>query len=141
MKKMHLFFGVRGRKQDMDVFREDLANMWVPMKLNDGNGNIVEKAVKVLLQPIELYSVVFPEECLDTMLRTLHPENRIGIESAKPSPKRTIPLNMLRKFLKLKKIPEWELEGKRFPLERGNIFVTGIGIKEDYRNDLGNECL
>lgn len=138
---MHLFFLTRGIKHDQDRFIEGLSNMYMPMKLKDNNGKETTKVVQGILQPIQLFSYVFPEENLDQVLRTIKPDNSIGVASSEGSPKRKWCLAGLRKFMGLKKIPKWEEEGNTYPLYRQNIKVTGIGIKKDYRNEYGNECL
>ena len=143
---MHLFFLSRGMKWHRDKFIETLASLHVPYKLKDTEGKEETRATNVLLQPIEMWSLVFPEENLDTMLRTLNPKtNQFGVTSKKfpkfSSPKRKLALAGLRKALGLKKIPDWKPEGNKFPVYKQHIDVIGIGIKEDYRNEYGNECL
>lgn len=140
--KIHLFFITRGCKADRDQFVNSLSNMWLPTTYTDENGNTNRHAVQGLLQPIELWSFAFPSENLDQVLRTLQPDNTIGVNSpVNPSPKLTWALTGLRKMLKLKKIPAYEMKGNAFPLIRNNIKVSGIGIKEDYKNEFGNEVL
>ena len=139
---MHLFFLTRGMKNYRDLFVESLANMWLPMKLKDKHGKETTKVVQGLLQPIEMWSFVFPEENLDKVLRTIKPAQKIGTSSFScPSPRRELSLLALRKFLGLKKIPDWDENGPRFPIRHENMQVAGIGIKKDYRNKWGNECL
>lgn len=130
-------------KWHRDRFVEQLANLWVPMNYNDLKGNKVKGAVQVLLQPIEFWSLVFPEENLDKMLRTLTPDRQIGIDNdfGTASPKRKWALSALRKGLGLKKIPDFSMDGSRFAVYKNNIQTIGIGIKEDYRDENGNECL
>ena len=140
---MHLFFLSRGGKWHRDKFVNDLSGLYVPRTIKDTTGKMeVVRASQVLLQPIEFWSLVFPEENLDKMLRTLQISDELGVNSDKcPSPTRKFSLNMLRKFLKLKKIPKWEPEGPKFPLYKDHLKLTGIGIKEDYKDEYGNECL
>ena len=130
-------------KWHRDRFIEQLANLWVPMNYNTPNGKKATTPVQVLLQPIELWSLVFPEENLDKILRTLTPDKQIGIDNdfGTSSPKRKWALSALRKGLGLKKIPDFSKEGTKFAVYKSHIQTIGIGIKEDYRDENGNECL
>ena len=139
---MHLFFLSRGNKLDRDNFVNSLSNMWLPMNVKDKKGNVSIDAVQGLLQPIELWSFNFPEENLEKVLRTLKPDNSIGVNSLEcPSPKLSWTLAGIRKMLKLDKIPKWNPKGNSFPLIKNNIKISGIGIKRDYKDKYGNECL
>jgi len=129
-------------KHERDRFVEQLANMYMPMKLKNEKGEEANVAVQALLQPVELWSFVFPEENLDTVLRTLNPTtDGIGIKSSMSSPKRGLALSALRKGLGLKKIPKWKKDGRTYPLHKDNMQIVAIGIKEDYKDKNGTECL
>ena len=133
---MHLFFLSRGEIWHQRRFIDSLNNMWMPMKIGDN-----KIPIKALLQPIQLYSLVFPEENLHNVLRTIRPDNQIGIDSSSPSPARKLPLDILRRGLGLKKIPKWDPNGNKYPLYKEHVQVVGIGIKKDYKDENGNECL
>lgn len=127
---------------------EQLASLHTTINPKDKDGKVVPHVAQCLLQPVELWSYVFPEEHLDTILRTLTPSSQIGFDIPKGhvgygsnAPKRKFSLSLLRKGLGLKPIPKWEPEGLKFPIWRENVQIVGLGIKEDYKNDLGNECL
>ena len=140
---MNMFLLTRGMKWHRDRFVEQLANLWVPWHIKGEKGKKADKAVQVLLQPVEMWSLCFPEENLDKMLRTLEPWDQIAITSEEcASPKRKLSLAMLRKGLGLKKLPKWDKkDGSRFPLYKDHMQIIGIGTKEDYRDENGNECL
>src|SRR3990167_10720631 len=138
---MHLFFMSRGIKHCRDRMVEGLSALHVPMQIKDGNGNILPYVVQCALQPIELWSYVFPKEHLDTILRTLKPNNEIGVSLNKnhpgygtATPSRKWSLAMLRKGLGLKSIPKWEEKGLKFPVYTENMHIIGLGIKDDYEN-------
>lgn len=133
----------RGIKASRDRFVEGLANMYFPIKLKNEKGEEITEAVQGLLQPIELWSFVFPEENLHNVLRTLEPKTAMGHNNkfGFAPPKNKLGLAALRKALKFKKIPKWEPVGPKFPLYKDNMDIIGLGIKEDYKNELGNECL
>lgn len=139
---MNMFLITRGMKWHRDRFIEQLSNLWVPWSIKDNKGKITNKAVQVLLDPIEFWSLSFPSENLDKMLRTLEPMDQIGISSEFcPSPKRKFSLAMLRKMLGLQKLPTWKKEGNKFPLYRDHVQIVGVGYKDDYKDERGNECL
>ena len=146
---MNLLFLTRGMKWHRDKMIEELASLKVPMEVKDTKGNKSTQAVNVLLQPVELWSLAFPRDQLDNILRTIRPSNAIGIDTDQTgidgkntsSPKLKWLLAMLRKVLKLKKIPKWNTEGKHFGVYKDNVQTIGVGIKEDYFNKYGNECL
>lgn len=138
----------RGIKHDVDRMIENLASLHLPYTAKTAEGKDEHYVVQAHLQPIQLWSYVFPEQHLDTILRTLKPMDTMGIPLDKThigygfgSPKRKSALWALRKAMGLKKIPEWKPEGLKFPIWNENTQVVGIGIKEDYKNQYGNECL
>lgn len=129
---------------------EQLASLHLPYTAKDQNGKDVPYVVQAHLQPIQLWSYVFPKEHLDTILRTLKPQSSIGIPLGKDhpahdqktgSPARKWSLGAIRKFLKLQPVPYYDPEGLKFPIWNENTQVIGIGIKEDYENKFGNEAL
>lgn len=145
---MHLFFLTRGIKHDRDRMVEQLASLHFPWMIKNKKGKEERRVVQGHLQPIELWSYVFPEEHLDGVLRTLKPSDSLGIPLnknhigyGKGSPARKMSLTAIRKAMSLKKIPKWSEKGDKYPIWANNMQIVGIGIKEDYRNEYGNECL
>jgi len=127
---------------------ENLASLHFPMKFKDVNGNEQGAVVQGHLQPVELWSYVFPEEHLDTVLRTLNPVSQIGFDMPKghpghetAAPKRKWSLALLRKGLGLDPIPEYQKDGLKFPIWMNNMQIVGLGVKKDYKNQYGNEAL
>ena len=129
---MHIVFASRGIKHERDRTIAQLSSMLLPWKCKDDKGEERILHVQNHLQPIELWSLVVPEEHTETMLRTLRITNGSRSFSG---------LSMLRKAMKLKKIPKVEPEGLIFPLWTDNQEFIGIGIREDKRNKYGNEQL
>ena len=141
---MHLFFLTRGMKWHRDRFVRELESLHTEFTLKNTEGKEEKKVVSCLLQPIEFWSLVFPEENLQNILRTIEPINQLGFGDVLscPSPNRKLCLAGMRKLMGLKKIPEYDVKaGPRYPLYKDNMQITGIGIKEDYKNEWGNECL
>lgn len=139
---MHLVFATRGIKQDVDRMIKNLESLYLPWMINNEKGEKEQAYVQAMLQPVQLWSLVFPKEHLDSMLRTLKPSGTLGQKGAPLQlPNRTLSLAALRKFAGLKPIPKWEPQGSNFPIWNANTQVLGIGIKEDYTNEHGNEAL
>ena len=142
----HIVFLSRGIKHDVDRMVKQLESLHLPMKAKDREGKPIEYIVQNHLQPIQLWSLVIPKEHTDVMCRTLQLQNQIGFTLPKElkeyaTPKRKFSLAVLRKALGLKPVPEWKPEGMRFPIWKNNIHNVGIGVKEDYDNEYGNEAL
>lgn len=138
----------RGIKHDVDRMVEQLASLHMPWKVKDQNGNDVDYVVQAHLQPIQLWSYVVPKEHMETVIRTLEPNNTIGFDMPKGhlgfgfgAPKRKFSLAMLRKGLGLKPMPKIDPQGLKFPIYKQNVQIVGIGVKDDYDNQYGNEAL
>jgi hypothetical protein len=109
---------------------DSLLNTHFPMKSISGKNKYV---VQGNLQPIELWSYVFPREHLDTVLRSLNVQKQIGFEDAPMHlPHRKLAVQLIRKALGLKEIPKVEPKGIKIPLHINNMQIVGLGIKEDY---------
>lgn len=126
---MHLYITTRGIKQDVDRFIQDLQAQYFPIE-HSGKKALVQLAMR----PIQLWEVVFPEPCLNEVIRTLDPE--IQKNNKMPS----IFTAGLRKSLGLKKAPDKDLNIPPRPLFKGWTQVELIGMKKDNYID-GNEQL
>lgn len=129
---MHLFFATRGEQSHVRRFLENLQYQHFPWKIKNQKGKVETSIVQGHLQPIQLWSYVFPEEHLDIVLRTLHPGKHKGKEKY---------LAVLRKILGAKKIPKWNPKGNVLPQYHHFVDVVGIGIRKDNYNKYGNEQL
>ena len=76
--------------------------------------------------PFGIKEYVFPKESLDMVLRTLGKSgDEYGISFKKPI------MAVLRKLLKLKKIPKYEEEGQVYLWNKAFVNFTVLGIRED----------
>ena len=92
--------------------------------------------------PFGIKEYVFPKESLDIVLRTLGAKTtEIGGEYGVSFKRMVYPF--LRKFLKLKPIPNYEDEGKHFKWVKAFVSIIVLGTREDgeivgtYIDDLG----
>ena len=123
--KMQVYIATRGPIPDVEEFISELRGKYLPFKAKFKEDKDKKNyMLQVLVRPIQLWEVAFPKEHKDVMLNTLFvncPENR-------PQYKRWI--NIIRKLLKIKPIPEYDKSFK-IPITTKNMDVVGIGIKED----------
>jgi len=102
-------------------------------------GKEVITKVQGALRPLELYSYVFPEECLPEVLAMFNMHKN---ETIRPEVKTWS--WFLRKMMKLLPVPKmpddiakkerWEITDKYLPMEA--FCVYPIGIKKDYKTDM-----
>jgi hypothetical protein len=99
------------------------------MKSISGNKKYV---VQGNLQPIELWSYIFPREHLSIVAKSLNMSSTMGQKDAPlHAPYRTGALSLLRNSLGLKKIPNFQEEKHLIPFHINNMQILGLGIKED----------
>ncbi len=81
---------------------------------------------QVRLLPFGIVEYVCPKEDLDKVLTTLEAKNKseYGINF------KILPYAILRKFLKLKKVPKYD-EGKKILWAREYVYIFVLGIRED----------
>lgn len=125
---MHLIFATRGTHHRVKNFIEQLAGKYLPFRYPGADGKLKDTFVQMNVQPMQLFSVVFPEDCKDVVLATI-----LG----KQKEPRKYPgfFNKIiwgvRKALGLKEIPDYKTE-QIMPIDGEHIDRFGIGIKEDY---------
>jgi hypothetical protein len=136
---MHLIIATRGIKKEVDDFIVQMQGKYLPIKLKmkDGqphqDGVPTDMMVQVNVQPLELWSLVFPKEHAELMYRTV-----FGESGGKPNnPKSQKMFWAIRKSLGLDPIPEYPKEGSILPVSKQAMEVVGIGIKEDKEHGFG----
>ena len=72
---MHFFFLTRGSKTHVDEVVKFLETRTVGLPFIDKDGKKGVQPLAGMLQPIQLWSYVFPEEYLDTVLNSLNCDN------------------------------------------------------------------
>ena len=115
---MKYFFGIRGIKHDTDRFINELSAKYLPYKTDKGS-----YALQLNVQPIQLYCVGFPKEHLQVMLKTIGGgcyHSSVGFMA-----------NVLRKLLRLKKIPKLDKDTKPMAIFHPMAEIVPIGILED----------
>ena len=136
---MNLFFTTYGIKKEVEEMKEALSSIAFPVKAKDAMGVETQGFVQGILQPVQLWKFSFPENQLDVVCRTLQFNNLSKHHSN---------LNkyyaLMRKVLRLKKIPNIEPIGAFYPLIRQrfpDVNLTAIGYSEDLKQPNGNENL
>ena len=127
---MHIDFFAEGWQKDLDEFERWMETRVFPMEIEhkDGKKEIIQ--VPGALRPRRAYTYVFPRENLDRVLNTLgfKDVHRVDRKGTRILPKT---LAIIRRFLKLKKLPEPDESKGTFPMVRNNIRLVGIGMKDD----------
>lgn len=127
---MHLIFGTRGIKKDVDNVVKFLETHPFPMSYKDAKGKKGMVPIQGMLQPIQLWSYVFPEDAKDAVLRSLLKRQWIYPEDAKVR----ACITGVRKIMGAEKIPDFDLEGTKMflpPESMKNISIVPIGVKYD----------
>jgi len=135
--KMHLAFIPYGIKNFVDFVVEDLNHKYLPLKLTKEG----EKDKYILIQiqvrflPFGIYELVFPKEFLNEILSAMKADAKGEYyERLNKSVLGIKPMDILRKVLKLKPVPEFDkIPYPNFPLPKYMEFVSiiPIGIRED----------
>lgn len=125
---MHMFIILRGANDRLARFCSDVMAQYSDWKAP--NGRVYK--VRWMLRPIQIYDMVFPEHDYERVLATLNPYqfNYTGLN---------IPIQVLRKFLRLKPIQKAVKPNNAIDLN----FVqrVGIGIKHDLFDGTDSELL
>jgi len=137
---MHLAFIPYGIKNFVDFFLEDLNHKFMPLKIyNEKEEKYILMQCQVRLMPFGIVEFVFPKEFLNEVLSAF----KIKKESEQSEYMKRLnkkilgvnPLNLLRKVLKLKKVPDYEeIPHPNIPMPEKFmqfIAIIPIGIRED----------
>lgn len=121
---VHLYLLTRGIKPNVDRFVNDMLATYVP----HGNGGMVQ----VAMRPIQLWEVVFPKQHLPLICNTIMYPNDPNAKSDSRYTYINALNSMLRKIIKLKKIPKYDPHTTpRKIVFKDAVAVYPIGIKED----------
>jgi hypothetical protein len=137
---MHTYILTRGIKQHIDDWITRLQGLYLdfPIKKKGTFGAAKPglHKLQVRVNPIQLWEICYPREQKDAMLTTLFGKDNAG----KPMhSKHQMGIAMLRKMLKVDKIPEYN-GSKMFPTGQPlHTEVIGIGQKEDEELPCGTE--
>jgi len=144
---MHLLFGLRGIKHERDLFVSMIQGQMCQWKRKNLKTNEEEiTGVQLSLRPLELFEVVFPEECLPDVLKTLGLNKSNKFDGANAGKKKTEKFlqnksRFLRKIMGLKEIPQVESDPKNPKIFPGFVNLRGIsihpiGLKHDERREI-----
>src|SRR3990167_4024253 len=131
---MHLYMLTRGCKHLVDRLITQLQGIYLPYKLRQRDGKqdhtapLYDSQIPLQIRPIQMWEVVFPEECKDVILTTLLAGKKKEQTQHKKHNKF---LWAIRKALGCEPIPEYD-SSKGFIVERDFVETVGIGIKKDY---------
>ena len=133
---MHLYVLTRGILSATKTWENDLAAQYLPFEvLEKGKKKPSKYLSQLSIRPVNLYEIVFPEECLDDVLGMVKPSCHKGTAG-----KFSGFIKMFSRVLGLKKIPDYKI--KQLPPGDG-VSVIGLGLKKDKMNwkkkDRGNE--
>ena len=137
---MHLFMSLSGAQQVIELLKQQLnSQAWPASRVHGVTGKREEYFVQGVWRPIEFGHYVFPEEHLNTVLDMLsiNPNPKPGQSKFEGVPGLDIYKNILRKVLRLEKLPEEvkvpEKGEKRIIFLHQHANIIPIGIKKDGR--------
>jgi len=128
---MHLDFIAEGWKPDLDQMEEWLNTRTFPMTVKNKKGKKETIKVPGALRPRRAYTYVFPRENLDVVLNTLRLHDSVHRVDGKGTRILKKPLAIIRKFLRLKKMPKPDKSKGTFPIVMNNIRCIGLGVRDD----------
>ncbi len=129
---MHLLIGTRGNQESVDLFIKELSSKYMNLPFYDKKtGKSVNVVNAVHVRPFQLWEIIFPKEQKDLILTTIFTDKNTGV--ANPKFKRIY--KWICKFLPFQKMPEdWD-DSRHFPIQKANIEIIGIGMKDDRMMD------
>jgi hypothetical protein len=121
---MHLILATRGNIFDVNRMISELSGKYMPYKGYDGK----DYNISLLIQPIQLWSMVFPKQNLQHILHTI-PDGNFHKEQS------SFLFKLLRKKMGAKPVPEMDNTTLGFPIYKQNIEIMHIGVIEDGQYD------
>ena len=125
---MHYDFLTRGNRIDVNQFVTNVEAMYFQSKLKGE-----DLVYNVVMRPIQLWEAIANEKDMPTVIKSINGVVR------HPHINKYIPL--LRKALKLKKMPVLDDDEKRRAIWNQNIEIVPIGVKYDSFDEKGDELL
>lgn len=131
---MHAFFLTRGAWNDVELVMDFLKTRVLWLECTATDGSKIKVPYSGLLQPIQLWSYVFPKEYQREVCTALkfHEKDRF----TPPGLKNDLSLSVLRKLLHCEPVPSFtpvpDGQGLFMPVHAlANVQVTPIGLKKD----------
>jgi len=133
---MHLYMMTRGTVRETSRLIEDLTHVYMPVKTKkahrDKYPNSKVSMIQLSVRPVQLFELVFPEEQLTNVMKTLGP-CAAGLKGAK--------LLALRKALHATPLPKIEYDGILTKISKYAVSKHYIGTKKDRYDENGDEQL
>ena len=121
---MHLYVLTRGILSATKQWENDLSAEYLPFEvLEKGKKKPTKYLSQLAVRPVNLYEIVFPEECLQDVLGMVKPSFSKGVVG-----KFSRFIKIFMRMMGLKKIPDYK--PKLLPLGDG-VTVIGLGLKKD----------
>lgn len=138
---MHYIFATRGEMLDVERLMQSLNNQAMLCPCKKPDGSVIYQPVYARVEPIQLWSYVFPKEYSDAVLNTLGASKENQARWYGTGLKNQTIWYGLRKALWCKPIPQFKTDKKLFvPVDAlENISIMPIGVKydvEDFKDDL-----
>lgn len=133
---MHAFFLTRGIKKDVDEMVKFLETRAFPLPVKMQDGKDITVPIQGNLQPVQLWSYVFPQDCKDTVLKALK-FDKAHAQRWVQSPKQKALMSLMRKALGAKKTPKFDEEAHELFMPKPamqNIAIMPIGVSYDDLN-------
>ena|SRR3990167_1804531 len=146
---MHVNFLTIGQKDDIQKFIEQLSSKYLPFQFmkTDINGKFIEGTtenynVQILVRPIQLWDVIFPEQHKDLVLNTIFGdgEGKVHLHESANGKKFNKFIWALKKVLHLEDMPTYAKD-KKMPIHQANTHFIALGIKDDRKTEDGKEML
>ena len=139
---MHLRFIAEGWDKDLDYMEKWIGQMILPMRVKNKKGEEEVVGCPCYLRPFRMYDLIFPRDQLGVILNTLKPVSEITLVDGKGTKKFGTQIKVLRKLMKLKKIPKRDESKGHVALPEElfkNVRLVGLGLKEDidFTNETG----
>ena len=157
---MHIVFGISGIKHDVELAIKWLETRMFELPVTDKDGKKQTAFIGSNFRQtpfFNLYELVCPREYLYKVINTLNLKpyvnvtngkgtNKKGVNKGKAMRKFATHVNVIRKIMKLKKLPKPDETAGEIPFPKNlNIRFIGVGYKDDidmtFPNGLTHEAI
>jgi len=123
---MEYYFFLTGNIDLQNFFLENLKSQSFNLAVRDALGSPQNQGLYGIVEPIQLFRYIFPEESLPIVAKTLNADA--------PNPlydQLKLPLWTIRKALGLKPVPKSGLPNVQLPVRKEHLQIISVGVKED----------
>lgn len=131
---MHKYIITRGKSRYVNNFKEAMEEVYLLSEIKDSNGNKIPMNVQLVMRPVQLWEVVYPEE------HDARITNLIGNECFSH---KGFMMKVKAFFVKLLglEITKVKTTLTERPIPREHMSIIILGNKKDRRDGNGNELL